>query len=202
MSHSLRDELKQSTQSLHQWVEASDCLMILHQDKIEEAEYLRLISRMAVYFQQLEPLIAAHRDSFVKHGLQDIDQRLQRSGWLKSDLDGLSSDFMHSKSIEFKTLDSFSAAIGALYVCEGSTMGGMMIRPLLQKRLGEEYPFRFYQGYGKANMPMWKQFVSWMETIQVDRKAAMLAASEVFINLRACLDDSSIGFNALDGLDD
>ena len=50
-------------------------------------------------------------------------------------------------------------AFGALYVLEGSTLGGPHIVQMIQKKLGlKEDVFRFFSGYGDQNIAMWEKF--------------------------------------------
>lgn len=188
MDLSIRAELKQTTKSLHQWLENADALKILHKETISETEYFQLMEKMKLFFQQLELLLIQFQAEFEAKGLTDFTQRLQRSQWLSDDLQNHSSELAPDNKINFQALNNFSGAVGALYVCEGSNLGGMQIKPLLQQRLGEHLPYYFYTGYGEDNMTQWQSFTRWLDSIEVEREKTILGACEVFIQLRACLD--------------
>lgn len=49
------------------------------------------------------------------------------------------------------------AALGSLYVLEGSTLGGQVIARHLETRLGlrDGAGYAYFQGYGRQNGPMW-----------------------------------------------
>ncbi len=186
---SLRNELKSTTKSLHKWLESADNLQFLQDHQILKNDYHQLIKSLLTFFQALEPLIDQYKQDFINNGLLDIEQRLQRTLWLTEDLTHGECPIPTDTRLKFKTIDSFSAAAGALYVCEGSTMGGMIIKPQLKKHLGEHLPYRFYSAYGDNTMPLWHDFTHWLDHTEIDHEQALLAASEVFIKLRGCLDD-------------
>lgn len=188
MHSRLREDLKKATKSLHSWLEASEALHFLHNNAIDEHDYRNLILKKAVFFKYLESLIFQYADKFKEEGLLDIVERLQRSEWLKEDLTELQLEGIKAPEVVFKSVDNFSAAVGALYVCEGSVMGGMQILPMLKKRLSANYSYRYYSGYGDSNMQNWKSFTDWLSKVQVNREQAILGACEVFINLRIHLD--------------
>ncbi|MEO6072321.1 MAG: biliverdin-producing heme oxygenase [Burkholderiales bacterium] len=58
------------------------------------------------------------------------------------------------------TLPRFSYALGALYVLEGSTLGGQIIMAALRERLHlpVDMPGGFFAGRGEETGPLWHQF--------------------------------------------
>ncbi|MQP67301.1 biliverdin-producing heme oxygenase [Niveispirillum sp. SYP-B3756] len=54
-------------------------------------------------------------------------------------------------------LSDAGAALGSLYVLEGSTLGGQLISRHLETRLGlrNGAGYAYFQGYGRQNGPMW-----------------------------------------------
>lgn len=56
-------------------------------------------------------------------------------------------------------------AIGAMYVIEGSTLGGQIISRMLRERLGlcPDCGGAFFSGYGAQNGPMWRTFCEAVE---------------------------------------
>lgn len=91
-------------------------------------------------------------------------------------------------------------AFGSLYVMEGSTLGGQVIRRELAEILGvdEHSGAAFYAGYGSQTGPMWKRFLDalerWCSTPE-RRDAAARAAYDTFASLGRCLRPSSGGPN-------
>ena len=56
--------------------------------------------------------------------------------------------------------DNIAQCLGAMYVLEGSALGGAMIHRVLSKNVGiaEKNAFGFYTFYGQNLGPMWKEF--------------------------------------------
>ena len=52
------------------------------------------------------------------------------------------------------------SALGAIYVLEGSTLGGKIIKDLIWKQLGisSNLGFAFFNGYGSDTVTMWQTF--------------------------------------------
>jgi len=67
---------------------------------------------------------------------------------------------MTGEAPEYK-LDTLEAVMGALYVAEGSTLGGAVIQRKLAANpaVGGEVPMHFYGCYGKEIGEMWKSFM-------------------------------------------
>ncbi len=63
------------------------------------------------------------------------------------------------------SLDNTAAAIGCLYVLEGSTLGGQFISKHFQTSLGiaPETGGRFFHGYGPHTATRWREFGQWAE---------------------------------------
>lgn len=57
-------------------------------------------------------------------------------------------------------LPEFPFALGALYVLEGSTLGGQIIMSALRQQMGTPFdvPGGFFAGRGKTTGPLWHQF--------------------------------------------
>ena len=67
-----------------------------------------------------------------------------------------------SHSLEF---DNEHEALGAMYVIEGSTLGGNVIAKQLSKIEGfEEVTFNFFGCYQENTGPMWKNFKEVLDT--------------------------------------
>lgn len=57
-------------------------------------------------------------------------------------------------------MDSPAAAFGALYVIEGSALGGQVLVPQLKRHLGlrPDYGARYFHGFGERTGAMWREF--------------------------------------------
>jgi heme oxygenase len=184
----LRENLKILTKEMHDKLENSPELSFLHNNEICIQNYYQLITKMHQFFNVLEPLIKQYENHFIKHGLGDIKKRFQRVQWLLDDLKEAEIEIPKTKEISFKTLNNFDSVVGALYVCEGSTMGGVQITKILSKKLGISYPFHFYKGYKDDTMAMWGDFCHWIDTIDINSTDVILGASEIYLRLGESLE--------------
>jgi len=68
-------------------------------------------------------------------------------------------------------LPTFAHALGALYVVEGSTLGGRVILRDVERRLGQQITgaTRFFGGGGMAAGPVWQQFRTALDGFGDDR---------------------------------
>ena len=76
-------------------------------------------------------------------------------------------------------------ALGCLYVLEGATLGGQLIRRHLGRTLGvgAERGCAFFTSYGDRVGPMWKEFRGWVTSYVAERgeaDAVVGAAGETF----------------------
>jgi heme oxygenase len=55
-------------------------------------------------------------------------------------------------------IDSVDAVVGALYVCEGATLGGQIIASRIRERLGSDAPHSFFACYGDAVVARWADY--------------------------------------------
>ena len=75
--------------------------------------------------------------------------------WLRADLGALGRPL--PAPVSFR-LPSFGEALGAMYVVEGSTLGGRTIVPHVRRALGSAVPTAYFSSYGDRTMPMWSSF--------------------------------------------
>ncbi|MEM6645468.1 MAG: biliverdin-producing heme oxygenase [Bacteroidota bacterium] len=119
--------------------------------------YACILQRFHAFHTQVEPLLAAWDWSTL--GLEFEARRKLPS--LNADLASLSMDPLtsHHPMPSFK-LSSHAEAVGALYVVEGSTLGGRVIAKQVRKALGftEANGARYFSGYGTETGAYWKQF--------------------------------------------
>ncbi len=88
-------------------------------------------------------------------------------------------------------VSTLSRAVGALYVVEGATLGGQIIRRHVCKRLGIEATTgaRFFTGYGAATRLMWSRFGNYVDHApSLELPAAIGAAIETFQTMTTWFD--------------
>jgi len=122
-------------------------------------DYAAFLRRFYGYFKPVESLIEKYINATV---LPDIAQR-RKAGLIVQDLTFSNT---HIEALPLATqlpeISNTVEAFGALYVLEGSTLGGRGItRLLLKKEALQLRPaeVRFFNGYGEQTGAMWTSFL-------------------------------------------
>lgn len=118
----------------------------------------------------------------------DLGPRL-KTPTLRSDLRalGLSSEAIDGLSIcpSLPFVDSHAACLGVLYVLEGATLGGQVLRREIARRLDldADSGAAFLQVYGEATGRRWRDFIEYLGSRPMDadeREAVVRAAHATF----------------------
>lgn len=142
------------------------------------ADYAALLKYFYAYFNHVEKAIAPY---ITESLLPDYKDR-RNSGYIKNDILALGSAIEDLPATTVPAIDNHVKALGALYVMEGSIMGGSIIVKMLEKG-GITDGVSFFSGYGEATGPMWGKFVAVMnrEAITDTQQADMIrTANETF----------------------
>lgn len=159
-------ELKERTKDLHKRTEQAVNLF----SRLSSTEsYTHLISRLYGFYSPIEGQLT----QIIGDHIPDLrmQERLKLPS-LTADLRALGRSAEQISATpqcpRIPQLESVPDAMGCLYVLEGSTLGGQIIRREAESRLGlnPESGCRFYTGYGNRTGDMWRVFCS-----QVDRYA-------------------------------
>ncbi|GAB5521005.1 MAG: biliverdin-producing heme oxygenase [Rhodothermales bacterium] len=146
--------LKAETRAAHEATEQAFNLKAVLQSK---DAYAHLLQRLHRFYSVIEPMLATW--DWASLGL-DFDAR-RKLPWLEADLTALSAS-PHAEVIEpLPALSTQAEALGALYVLEGSTLGGQIITKRVQSELGfsPHSGLRFFSGYQLKTGVYWHQFV-------------------------------------------
>ena len=147
--------LKHRTIEAHQELESLliPKLHVVH----TKVEYAQLLATFYGYFAPVEKLIGQF---ITPEHLPDIIQR-RKAAYLLNDLARLD---VRSESLSLSTylpqIENEAQAWGALYVLEGSTLGGRGITKMLLKQCPQLTvdELSFFNGYREATGPMWTSF--------------------------------------------
>lgn len=123
---------------------------------VSRETYRALLERMYGFQAAIEePLLAALPPDL---GL-DLAKRRHVPA-LRRDLSYLGSDPDSLPMAAPLNILSRARALGAMYVMEGSTLGGQIISRMIRDRLGLTFETgaSYYAGYGPENGPMWREF--------------------------------------------
>lgn len=154
------EEIKHATRESHERLENSDILSVLTSGELTSESYRKILLKFYGYFRPVEFRIQA---SGIEKHVEDIRER-QRAYLLMSDLRDLGYKGDPEFSMQLPSITSLDQAFGALYVLEGSTLGGQVITRNLRKVFGEEYSSRYFFGYGEKTAAKWTSFKASLET--------------------------------------
>lgn len=118
--------------------------------------------------------------------LPDIGGR-KKAAWLERDLQALGLN-PHQVDLcqDLPEITSIPAALGALYVLEGSTLGGRMIRKMLLRKYGNLLPedgLHFFTGYDEETGPQWTRFLEVLNRYGAETPAIIASADASFSKL-------------------
>lgn len=174
----LSTAIKEATKTAHQELEKK---VVLKLKAIRSnLDYADLLKHFYAYFNAIEKAVAPYITTAV---LPDFADR-RDSSYIKNDIEELGSDVNNLPPVQIPTITNTVQALGALYVLEGSIMGGPYIVQMLNK-FGIDKGVSFFSGYGEATGQKWGVFTSVLNnTAQTDEQQAeaIRAADETFAN--------------------
>jgi heme oxygenase len=151
------DRLKCDTRVEHERIERSVPLLA---DDLDRVTYSRYLEKLFGFY---EPLERALGQQPWRHVGIDFEAR-RKTELLLSDLRYLEYDEAALAAVPrcaaLPPLPDLPAALGCLYVLEGSTLGGQILSRHVASRLGlgSAAGGAFLASYGKAVGPMWRAF--------------------------------------------
>jgi len=174
---SLSELLKQNTKSNHQQLEK---LLVTKLRLISTTEdYIKLLQLFYGYFGGLEDKIIGNLSEV------HMDDHLERRKTLSiaNDIKILGGTLNEkAKEGDLPQIENFLQALGALYVIEGSTLGGRVIVKMLQRQLDIEHNkgLSFFSGYGEETESMWTSFKELLnnQTLTLGETELIIAAAD------------------------
>jgi heme oxygenase len=149
----LSTEIREATKEAHQALEKEVVLRL--KNIRSNAGYAALLKFFYAYFNSLEQQI---RPYITPDILPDYGAR-RNAAFLKNDIEALGSDTTGLPSGTTPEIKNHLQALGALYVMEGSIMGGGIIVKMLEKA-GVTQGVSFFSGYGGNTPQMWSAFTA------------------------------------------
>ncbi|MCD0490510.1 biliverdin-producing heme oxygenase [Pedobacter sp. MC2016-14] len=172
----LSAKIKEATKTPHQEVEKKVVAKI--KTIRNEADYADLLKHFYAYFNAVEQVIAPYITTAV---LPDLAER-RNASYIRADIEALGGTVDELPFATAPEVNNTVQALGALYVLEGSIMGGPYIVKMLQKG-GLTKGFSFFSGYGEASGQKWGEFTAVLDALaknEEDEKQALQAAHETF----------------------
>lgn len=144
------------------------------------ADYADFLKHFYAYFNKVEQAIAPYITTDL---LPDHAER-RNSKYLKEDIEALGFDINELPAATAPQMTNTLQALGALYVMEGSIMGGPIIVKMLEKG-GITKGVSFFSGYGEATGMMWGKFIAVINAqakTEEDEAIAIKSANDTFSN--------------------
>jgi len=178
--------LRESTATLHQ--ELEKILIPRIKKASTNAEYISLLKLFYGYYYPLEQHIAAHLDTSFPGGFENR----RKAALLLQDMATISAAPVESPALstDIPEITDNSQALGALYVLEGSTLGGQVISQILSRNITTpeiSKALTFFEGYGSNTQTMWESFVHYLDGYNgtdAQKTRLIKAASDTFLKFR------------------
>lgn len=173
------NELRSGTQTLHVALEKR---LPFFCDTLDLERYKRLLSAYYGFYHELEDRL--QHSPLMTPGF-DLHARLKTPA-LHRDLQALG---VNTQSLALcdtlPVLSSPASVLGVLYVLEGATLGGNVLRKQMSERLGLDAHngCAFLYVYGEATGRQWKAFMDFLGSVPLDAQArgeAVQAACSTF----------------------
>lgn len=183
-THSVASLLKTETAQHHAETEN---YLVPHLKQIQTtADYAAILRMFYGFFKPLEEQIAGVISTDF---LPDISSR-KKAHLAEQDLQRLADQAGEELSIakSLPSINNLRQAFGALYVLEGSTLGGRYIAKMLAKNQANlpAAAMSFFEGYGEATGPMWLAFQQKLNEFTPEETPEIIAAAnETFIKMKA-----------------
>ena len=154
-------------------------------DTLDAQAFQRLMQAYYGFYRPLETALQA--SGYIPEDF-DLRSRL-KTMTLRRDLQamGLSEQTLEGLPVcrDLPVIDCAAACLGVLYVLEGATLGGQILRREIAARLdlGAENGAAFLDVYGAATGRRWRDFIEYLGSRPMDadeRKAVVAAAQTTF----------------------
>lgn len=174
-------ELREKTSGYHHKLEETALSQVILSEGITIGAYIDYLKVMYVFTQPFEETFFP----LAKRFFPDIHGR-ERADFLKNDLLKLGvapSELDEADFVSFEVRDIEEIA-GAIYVMEGSSLGGRVIFKHVHKTLGlsEDTGASYFYGYGSETGKMWTSFLDalWDFTAQHSQQKVIEGAVKTF----------------------
>jgi heme oxygenase len=176
----LADQLKTDTLTNHQQLEK---MLVGRMKAIRSKEdYISLLQLFYSYFGGLEELI----DRYINETEMPDYQHRRKSAALAKDIEDLGGEPGQKVSENaLPAIKNSLQAYAAMYVIEGSTLGGKIISKMMAQQLGVTHNkgLSFFNGYGENTENMWEKFKNALNTkakTPHEEQIIISAANETF----------------------
>ncbi|MCL6258465.1 biliverdin-producing heme oxygenase [Aquiflexum sp. TKW24L] len=157
--------LRALTAECHKQLETNKLSLALLSDHVNESIYhnylIRLYGFVKGFEQFMYPILPPH--------FKNVSER-KKAHFIEEDLENYGAAYNKntflSESFFKETYPDIYGAAGALYVLEGSTLGGQIIVKHLQKKLTSGFVnSAYFAAYKQKTGSMWKEFLQQLTTL-------------------------------------
>lgn len=181
--------LKTETAAKHKELESLMCVHDIMNHTLSINDYKKLLTVNYIIHQKLENKLANMLETNLAYEL-DMNSRLKLNV-LEKDLAYWNIDSLTLPALDFDLFipdQNNAAVLGALYVLEGATLGGNVIRKHILANANfknDENGLNYYGVYGAELGSKWKKFVTILnERVEkVDYELCINSANQTFDNL-------------------
>lgn len=189
----VRQLLRQATHDSHHRLNRHPLLVQLMQPGLDWKKYVLILEAYYHFYLGLEARMAEaerHIPGAFPYGAR------RKSVWLAEDLAYFSvvpsPSPPETQGWGVGAIPGLGAMAGALYVVEGSSLGGLVISRRLAQLHGltAQTGARFFNGYGANTDAYWQEFLAWLETRALgpdDLKQSLDMAGYLFARLELLL---------------
>ncbi|RCH55464.1 heme oxygenase [Mucilaginibacter hurinus] len=177
----ISDNIKEYTKTAH--TDLEKIVVQKLKDVRSETDYAGLLKYFYAYFSALETAIAPYINQQI---LADYDLR-RKADKLEHDIQELGSEIANLPQVTLPKIGDARQAMGALYVMEGSVLGGTIIVQML-KKAGINTGLTFFGGYGEDNGTMWGKFVMALNKLgqtSDDERSVLETAAATFTHFKS-----------------
>ncbi len=187
-SYPILEKLRAETGELHKKLDTS--LYPLIQGMKTPEEYAKLLQTFYAYFKPLEEKVYKYIGDAE---LKDHNER-RNTGYILKDLETINQSTEIEPAKETPEINNTAAAFGALYVMEGSTLGGKIIAKTIASNLGytDTNALNFFSGYKEHTGPKWLTFIEALNNFAIsanDDETIIEAAKSSFQKLKQHIDN-------------
>ena len=148
----------------------------LLRDDLTEDQYASTMRGLHAIYAPIEAELT--RIERLDEVLPDLPARM-KTGALESDLESLPVSANKINGPLIDPITNVPAAMGTLYVLEGSTMGGRLIAAKLKTRdFVKPGSLHFFEHYGAESHRYWQSFVRALDQIAEPDHAAVIRAAQ------------------------
>jgi heme oxygenase len=182
------DHIKEATLQYHQQTEK--ILVGKMKAMRSKQDYVELLNDFYGYFGGLEKQIERYVNA---SNMADFEDR-RKTAAIAVDIASMGGHIPAiAKVNELPVIDNYLKAFGALYVIEGSTLGGKIISKMVQQHLRVEGTdgLSFFNGYGDSTHKMWESFKQVLNDTPANAHEEAIvtdAANETFLKFKNWLE--------------